>query len=57
MSIDLHLVVKDFGFPRLRLGDERLIEDVQHVLAHALQLRLDLLAVFANGSDMLICTL
>ena len=55
--IDLHLVVKDLGFPGLRLRNQRLIEDVQYVLADALQLRLDLLAIFANSSDMLICTL
>lgn len=55
MELDVHLVVEDFGLAGFRLGDEGLIKDIQDILANALQLRLDLLTVFADGPDVLVC--
>jgi len=49
-----HLVVEDLGLARLGLGDERVIEHVEHVLADLLELRLDLLSVVADGADVLL---
>lgn len=50
----VHFVVEDLGLARLGLGDERLIEDVEDVLADLLKLGLDLLSVFADGANVLI---
>jgi hypothetical protein len=49
-----HLVVEDLGLARLGLGDEGLVENVEDILAHLLELRLDLLAVVADGADVLL---
>jgi hypothetical protein len=51
---NLHLVVEDLALARLRLGDEAVIEDVEDILADVLELGLDLLAVFADDSDVLV---
>ena len=53
----LHLVVKDLGFPGLSLGDQGFVQHVEHILAHLLKLRLDLLAVVTDGADVLVRTL
>lgn len=50
----VHLVVKDLGLARFGLGDERLVEDVEHILADLLQLGLNLLAVVADDGDVLL---
>jgi hypothetical protein len=50
-------VVEDFGLPRFGLGDERIVKDVEDVLADILQLRLDFLAIVADGGDVLVGTL
>ena len=50
----LHLVVKDLRFTRLGFGDQRILKDVENILAHFLQLRLNLLAVVADGANMFI---
>jgi hypothetical protein len=50
-------VVEDLGLAGLGLGDERVIEHVEHVLADLLELRLDLLSVVADGADVLLGTL
>ena len=52
-----HLVVEDLGFTRLGLGDERVVQDVEHILADLLELGLDLLAVFTNGANVLLSAL
>jgi hypothetical protein len=49
-----HLVVEDLGLARLGLGDERVVEDVEDILADLLELRLDLLAVVADGAEVLL---
>ena len=51
---DIHLVVEDFGLPRLRLGNEGLVKDVKNILADPLKLKLDLLTVVADDADVLI---
>lgn len=50
----VHLVVKDLGLARLGLGDERLVEDIEDILADLLQLGLNLLAVVADDGDVLL---
>ena len=52
--MDAHLVVEDLGLARLGLGDERVVEDVEDILADLLKLGLDLLAVVADGADVLL---
>jgi hypothetical protein len=49
-----HLVVEDLGLARLGLGDEGVVEDVQDILADLLELGLDLLAVVADGANVLL---
>jgi hypothetical protein len=51
---DLHLVVEDLGLARLGLGNERIVEYVEHILADLLELLLNLLAVFPDGVDVLV---
>ena len=51
---DSHLVVEDLGLAGLGLGDERLVEDVEDILADLLELGLDLLAVVADGANVLL---
>ena len=50
-------MVEDLGLSRLGLGDQRVVENIQHILADLLELGLDLLAVIADDADMLIRTL
>jgi hypothetical protein len=47
-------VVKHFGFARLSLWDQRLIQDIKDILADLLELGLNLLAVVANSGDVLV---
>lgn len=47
-------MVKDLGLASLGLGDERLVKDIEDILADLLKLALDLLAVVANGSNVLL---
>ena len=54
MRCDVHLVVEDLRFTGLGLGDERVVEDVENILADLLELRLDLLSVVADGADVLL---
>jgi hypothetical protein len=49
-----HLVVEDLGLARLGLGDKGVIEDIEDILADLLELGLDLLAVVADGADVLL---
>jgi hypothetical protein len=49
-----HLVVEDLGLAGLGLGNQGLVQDVQDILADLLQLGLDLLAVVADDSDVLL---
>lgn len=49
-----HFVVEHLGLSGLGLGDQRLIEDVQDITAHGLQLILDLLAILADLGDVLL---
>ena len=52
-----HLVVEDLALARLGLGDQALVEHIEHILADALQLLLDLLAVLADDANVLVGTL
>jgi hypothetical protein len=52
--VHAHLVVKDLGLARLGLGDEGVVEDVEDILADLLKLGLNLLAVVADGADVLL---
>lgn len=54
MSCGLHLVVKDLGLAGFSLGNERLVEDLENILAHFLQLILDLLAIVTNDANVLL---
>ena len=47
-------MVKDLGLARLGLGDERVVEDVEDILADLLELGLDLLSVVADGANVLL---
>lgn len=47
-------MVEDLALAGLGLGDQALIEDVQHVQADVLELSLDLLAVLADDADVLV---
>jgi hypothetical protein len=49
-----HLVVEDLGLARLGFGDEGVVEDVEDILADLLELGFDLLAVVADGADVLL---
>ena len=50
----VHLVVEHLALAGLGLGNEAVVEDVQHILADLLELQLDLLAVFADDADVLV---
>lgn len=52
----VHLVVEDLGFTRLGLGDQRLIEHIEDILANLLKLGLDLLTIVADGANVLVGT-
>ena len=47
-------MVEDLGLARLGLGDERVVEDVEDILADLLKLGLDLLAVITDGANVLL---
>ena len=49
-----HLVVEDLGLAGFGLGDQRVIEDVENILADILELGLDLLTIIADGLDVLV---
>lgn len=55
--MNAHLVVEDLGLSSLGLGDESVVEDVEDILADLLQFGLDLLAVIADNTNVLIGTL
>ena len=50
-------MVEDLGLSGLGLGDQGLIKDVKDILADLLELGLDLLAVIADGGNMLLGSL
>ena len=50
-------MVEDLGFTRFGLGDQRLIEDIKNILADFLEFGLNLLAVIANGTNVLLGSL
>jgi len=54
---DIHLVIEDLGLSGLSLGDQRLIQDIKHILADFLEFGLDLLAVVTDGRNVLVGTL
>jgi hypothetical protein len=47
-------VVEDLALAGLGLGDEALVEDGENILADLLELKLDLLAVLANDTNVLV---
>jgi hypothetical protein len=50
-------VVEDLGFSALCLWNKGLVEDIEDILTDGLKLGLDLLAVLADGWDVLLCIL
>ena len=50
-------MVEDLRLSRLGLGNERVVQDLKNILADALELSLDLLAVFRDDGDVLLRTL
>jgi len=50
----IHLVVEDFAFTGFGLGNQGVIQHIEHILADLLELELDLLSVLADGGDVLI---
>ena len=57
LDLDKHLVVEDLGLSGHGLGDQRLIENVENILAHLLELLLNLRAVFADSANVLVSAL
>jgi hypothetical protein len=51
---DVHLVVEDLGLAGLGLRDQGVVQDIEDILADLLELGLDLLAVVADGGDVLV---
>lgn len=47
-------MIKDLGFARLGLRDQRLIQHVEHILAHLFEFGLDLGAVLPDRADVLL---
>lgn len=47
-------MIEHLGFSRLRLWDQGFVKDIKDVTTNLLQLRLDLLTVFADLSDMFV---
>lgn len=47
-------MVEDLGLASGSVGDKGLVEDIEDILANLLQLTLDLVAVVADGADVLI---
>lgn len=47
-------MVEDLALASLGLGDEALVKDGEHILADLLELKLDLLAVLADDTDVLV---
>jgi hypothetical protein len=54
LGAHIHLVVKDLALTSLGLGDEALVKDVENILADLLELELDLLAVLADDTNVLV---
>lgn len=54
VNVNVHLVVEHLALTGLRLGDEALVENIEHILTHPLKLELDLLAVLADDADVLV---
>ena len=52
-----HLVVEHLRLAGLGLGNQRLVENVEDILADALKFRLNLLAVLANDRDIFLRSL
>ncbi len=50
-------MVEDLGLARRGVGDQRLVEDVENILADLLELGLDLAAVLLDGADVLVAAL
>lgn len=50
----IHFVVENLGLASLGLRDQALIENVEDILADLLKFGLDLLAVIADGANVLI---
>lgn len=50
----LHLVVEDLGLASLSLGNKRLVQNIENILANTLQLVFDLLTVVTDDGDVLL---
>lgn len=47
-------MIEDLGLSRFGLGDKRIAQNVQNILADLLKLILDLLTIVANRPNMLV---
>ena len=47
-------MIEDLGFSRFGLGNERVAENVQNILADLLEFILNLLTIVADGPDVLV---
>jgi hypothetical protein len=47
-------VIEDLGLAGLSLGDERLVQNIEDILANFLEFGLDLLTVVTDGADVLV---
>jgi len=54
---NLHLVVEDLGLAGGGMGNQGVVQDIKDVLANLLKLGLDLVAVVADGGNVLVGTL
>lgn len=50
-------MVENLGFTSLGLGDQRLVQNVENILADALKFGLNLLAILADDRNILVGTL
>lgn len=51
---NVHLVVEHLGLASLSLGDQRLVQNVENILADTLELVLDLLTVVLDDGNVLL---
>ena len=52
MGINPHLIVKDLGLSRLRLGNQGIIQNLEDILTDLFQLILDLLTVVTDDGNV-----
>lgn len=51
---NIHLVIEDFAFTGFRFDNQRLVQDIKHILADTFELELNLLTIITDGANMLV---